>query len=149
MIDCKPQNASHLEPRQGLTTGIPNTLHLGNVSLLKITEELSYKIYIAHDILVTCQAEARVVEKHLVLADDEVEIHEAEAILAASRAREARRRKEYFRRMTEGALDDITDAEMQAALLRLEGKKAGIELAEESLRVQDPDRTAIASATLD
>ncbi|KAF7348642.1 hypothetical protein MVEN_01382300 [Mycena venus] len=149
MIDCEPQNASQLEPRQGLTTGIPNTLRLGNVSLLNTTEELSYKIYIAHDILVTRQAEARVVEKHLVLADDEVEIHEAEAILAASRAREARRRKEYFRRMTEVALDNVTDAEMQAALLRLEGKKAGVELAEESLRVQDPSRTVNGSATLD
>lgn len=107
-------------------------------------EELCYKIEIAEDILNSRKAEAQVIQYLLaeatasvVLREAQVSTREAEVKLAASRENEAKRRLKYFSRLKEVALENVSDAEMQAALLHVEGRKVGIQKPEpDALRVK-------------
>ena len=99
----------------------------GNFAILTINEELRHKIQIAHDVLQTRQDLSRVLQGLFAEASAQVETRAAERQLAASREKEARHRKEYFGRLIEASKDNILKAEMQAALLRLQGRKAGLD----------------------
>ncbi|KAJ7881482.1 hypothetical protein B0H13DRAFT_2323611 [Mycena leptocephala] len=120
-------------------------------------EELCYKIEIAEDILNSRKAEAQVIQYLLAeatasvaLREAQVSTREAEVKLAASRENEAKRRLKYFSRLKEVALENVSDAEMQAALLHVEGRKVGIQKPEpDALRVKDFASDADISTTLD
>ncbi|KAJ7932098.1 hypothetical protein B0H13DRAFT_1857227 [Mycena leptocephala] len=120
-------------------------------------EELCYKIEIAEDILNSRKAEAQVIQYLLAeatasvaLREAQVSTREAEVKLAASRENEAKRHLKYFSRLKEVALENVSDAEMQAALLHVEGRKVGIQKPEpDALRVKDFASDADISTTLD
>ncbi|KAF8142470.1 hypothetical protein K438DRAFT_1784789 [Mycena galopus ATCC 62051] len=107
---------------------------MGPISLLTENEELRHQIGVAHDIILARQAEARIAqlllemgEAHLKGREAEVRVAEAEVALATIRQGEARRRLKYFFRLKEVTKENLSDAQMQAAILHLEGREAGIE----------------------
>ncbi|KAF8135345.1 hypothetical protein K438DRAFT_1981985 [Mycena galopus ATCC 62051] len=119
--------------RQGKEPTLRN-LGMGPISLLTENEELRHQIGVAHDIILARQAEARIAqlllemgEAHLKGREAEVRVAEAEVALATIRQGEARRRLKYFFRLKEVAKENLSDAQMQAAILHLEGREAGIE----------------------
>ncbi|KAF8160342.1 hypothetical protein K438DRAFT_1776498 [Mycena galopus ATCC 62051] len=88
-------------------------------------KELRHRITIAHDVVNTRQALAAVVHSLLAKATAQVETREVELKLASLREIEARHRVEYYCRLSEVATEEVTHAEMQAAVLRIQGRKIG------------------------
>ncbi|KAF8131267.1 hypothetical protein K438DRAFT_1972512 [Mycena galopus ATCC 62051] len=129
-------------PRSGLTDNIADTLELGEFPLLNITEELCHKITIAHDILNTREALAAVIRSLLAEATAQVKTREAELKLASLRETEARHRVEYYCRLSEVAKEEVGNAEFQAAMLRLQGRKIGVEGSNGITRVKGADNDA-------
>ncbi|KAF7335849.1 hypothetical protein MSAN_02331400 [Mycena sanguinolenta] len=119
----------------------------GNFAILAINEELRHKIRISHDVLQTRQDLSRVLQGLFAEASAQVETRVAERKLAASREKEARHRQECFGRLIEVTKDEVLQAEMQAALLRLQARKAGLEQDEPAHLGEDND--ADISITLD
>ncbi|KAJ7689028.1 hypothetical protein B0H17DRAFT_1135312 [Mycena rosella] len=126
-----------------LTRNLPCTLGLfykATLSLLATDEDLHYKLELAHDVLNSREAEAHFVKSLLAEARAAVGCRQAEVKLAAFREIEAQRRVEYYCRLNEVATKNLTDAEMQVGVLRLENRKAGAtseELSHVSHRVKD------------
>ncbi|KAJ7232161.1 hypothetical protein B0H12DRAFT_202491 [Mycena haematopus] len=164
--------------KEALMKSITNTLDLGNFQLLELTEELGHKVKIAHDIVNTRQAVARVTQARLAETAAQVEIRKverkiakirvkeaveirkaerklakirekelayrdetrkAEHRLAAFREKEAVHRVEYFHRLSDVADRDACDAELEAALFRVRGRKVGVEQGEPGHRLEDID----------
>lgn len=87
----------------------------------------------AHKVLQTSQQEAQLVrllleaaDHEITSCDKEVKIKELEVKLAESKREEARLRHDYYAHVHEAVGDKVCNAEMQAAVLRLEGREAGI-----------------------
>ncbi|KAJ7769907.1 hypothetical protein B0H16DRAFT_1452287 [Mycena metata] len=106
------------------------------MSLLSPAEELRFKVDIATSVHNSCQAEAQVVRALVAEAEAALHCRQAEIKMAASREIEAQRRVEYLHRLSEVASQNAMDAGFQADLIRLEARKAGVEVsAPESSRV--------------
>ncbi|KAF8178180.1 hypothetical protein K438DRAFT_1978148 [Mycena galopus ATCC 62051] len=121
--------------KRGISTDIRDTLDIGGFNVLDDKELLFHKIELAKNIQKTCESEARLFRLLASYADErvrrEMEIHAVEAEVAEFKDMENRKRQEIFGRMAEVALQNRTNADMQSAFLRLEGRQEGLELEED------------------
>ncbi|KAJ7721927.1 hypothetical protein B0H14DRAFT_2580423 [Mycena olivaceomarginata] len=130
---AQSQTSKVLCSPKGMSSNLRNTLNLNAISVLPQNVELGYKIEIAHKVLQTTQHEAQLIrllleaaDHEITSCDKEIKIKELEVKLAESRKEEASLRHNYYTHMHEVVGDKVCNAEMQAAVLRLEGREAGI-----------------------
>ncbi|KAF8198900.1 hypothetical protein K438DRAFT_1759538 [Mycena galopus ATCC 62051] len=115
-------------PRIGLTDKIANTVELvGATGLKAMLQELCHKMTITNDILNTREALAAVIRSLVAEATAQVKTREAELKLALLRETEAHHRVEYYCCLSEVVKEEVGNTELQAAMLRLQGRKIGVE----------------------
>jgi hypothetical protein len=150
--DTNNDNITQIRPatlgRESFTRNLPCTLGLVRISiwvsaaslssfkattlsLLTASEELHYKLELARDVLNSRTAEAHFAQSLLTEARATAGCRQAEIKLASLRAIEAERCVQYYCRLMEVASKNLTDAEMQYGVIRLESRKAGVALADE------------------